>query len=85
MVKRKTQRGDLPIGVQLGFGKYVARCHVSNGKREHLGRYTSIKDAFNAYKIRKEQYIKEVADKYKDRIPKQLYDALYAYKVEITD
>ncbi len=85
MVKRKNQRGDLPIGVQLGFGKYVARCHVSNGKREHLGRYNSIEDAFNAYKTRKEQYIKEVADKYRAQISQTLYDALYKYEVEITD
>ena len=33
----------------------------------------------------KEKYIKEVADEYKDKIPQKLYEALYAYKVEITD
>ena len=29
--------------------------------------------------------IKEVADKYKPYIPQKLYDAMYNYKVEITD
>ncbi len=33
----------------------------------------------------KRAYIKQVADEYKDKIPKKLYDALYAYIVEITD
>ena len=29
--------------------------------------------------------IKEVANEYKDKIPKKLYDAMYRYVVEITD
>lgn len=29
--------------------------------------------------------IKEVADYYKDKIPKKLYNAMYDYEVEITD
>ena len=44
--------------------------------------------AFNIYKSSKEKVIKEVADYYKNKYPKfpqKLYDALYAYEVEITD
>lgn len=44
--------------------------------------------AFNIYKSSKEKVIKEVADYYKNKypkFPKKLYDALYAYEVEITD
>lgn len=41
--------------------------------------------SINTYKIRKEQNIKEVADKYKSRIPRKLYKALYNWKVEIDD
>ena len=37
------------------------------------------------YKNFKENHIKEIADKYKNQIPIQLYNALYNYKVEITD
>ena len=33
----------------------------------------------------KENNIKEVADEYKNIIPKKLYDALYAYKVDINN
>ena len=32
-----------------------------------------------------ENYIKQVADYYKDKIPQKLYDALYNYEVLITD
>ena len=37
-------------------------------------------------KIRlKEQYIKQVADEYKGRIPDRLYEAMYKWEVEIDD
>ena len=39
----------------------------------------------NTYKIAKEEYIKVVADKYKNKITEQCYQALYNYQVEITD
>ena len=42
-------------------------------------------EAFKSYKTFKEKYIKQVADEYKDKIPKKLYDAMYRYEVEITD
>ena len=48
----------------------------------------TIEEAFMEYKRMKEQYIKEVADSYKAKypnFPQKLYDALYAYEVEITD
>ena len=41
--------------------------------------------AKKAYKTAKEFYIKEVADKWKDKIDPRAYDALYKYQVEITD
>lgn len=86
-VKRKLQRGNTPIGVYYNknMNAYVAFCWAGGKLKEYLGSYCAPEDAFNAYKIRKEQYIKEIADKYKDKIPVQLYDALYAYEVKITD
>ena len=38
-----------------------------------------------AYKQPKEDYIKEVANKWKDQIDPRVYDALMKYEVEITD
>jgi len=40
---------------------------------------------FRLVKEFKEKYIKQVADEYKNKIPKKLYDTMYNYEVEITD
>ena len=33
----------------------------------------------------KENYIKQIADEYKDLIPEKLYNAMYEYEIYITD
>lgn len=83
--KNDSIRSNLPIGVTLDNGRYRAR--VSNGSKKEifLGMFDNEYDAFYAYKKAKEEIIKQVADEYKDKIPKKLYDAMYNYKVEITD
>lgn len=91
-VKSNKARGDYPIGVHYHkqHGKFQAYCSVYNyeknkKKQIHLGYYDTPQKAFEVYKQFKEQYIKQVADYYKDLIPNKLYDALYNYVVEITD
>jgi hypothetical protein len=54
-------------------------------KQIHIGVYTTIKEAFESYKRYKENHIKEMADYFKNQIPIKLYNAMYNYKVEITD
>lgn len=85
-VKRNKSRGDCLMGVTLDkkSNKYVAYIK-ENGKSFNLGRYDTEIDAFNSYKIRKENYIKQIADEYKNKIPKILYDAMYNYTVDVTD
>jgi hypothetical protein len=85
-VKRERERGKYPIGVYLNkkTNKYVSHCHNGN-KQLHLGYFNTPEDAFNVYKEFKESYIKQVANKYKGRIPDRLYNALYMYKVHIDD
>lgn len=79
-------RGDYPIGCSYNKEKNMIEVHCSTlNKREHLGYYNTTKEAFQIYKQFKENYIKEVADEYKDKIPNKLYEALYKYEVEITD
>lgn len=84
--KTNVSRGGYPIGVSLKreTGKYSATCNYK-GKGKILGYFDTPEEAFKVYKEFKEQYIKEVADEYKDMIPKKLYDAMYSYEVEITD
>ena len=83
--KRDNERGDLPIGVSKNGNKFQARLSKGNGKPIHLGLYDTPEEAFQAYKQAKEQFIKEVAEKYKSQIPHELYQALMNYKVEIDD
>ena len=90
-VKSDKSRGELVIGTSLcKNGKYQVNCSLLNpetgkSKKEYLGRYDSQEKAFEVYKYYKEKNIKEVANYFKEHIPKKLYDALYRYKVEITD
>ncbi|WP_303210929.1 AP2 domain-containing protein [uncultured Clostridium sp.] len=91
-IKRDKSRGNFPIGVSYHKAnkKFVAKCNVydfenKKKKTKHLGYYDAPEEAFNKYKEFKESYIKEVADYYRDQIPKKLYDAMYQYEVEITD
>lgn len=85
-------RGKYPIGVShyKQHNKYSSNCHVYNfkenkSKQIHLGYYNTPEEAFKVYKQFKESYIKQIADLYKDKIPKKLYDTMYNYEVEITD
>ena len=85
-------KNDLPIGVGIFNNKkqakkyLVARCSI-NGHPKNLGYFPLNRpfQAFTIYKNFKENYIKQVADEYKNLIPKELYEALYRYEVEIND
>ena len=84
--KRQNKRGDLPIGLKYNKKlKIQVSCDTGNGRRKHLGYYDTETEAFQVYKEFKENYIKQVADEYKDKIPEKLYNALYCYEVEIND
>ena len=92
-IKRKNDRGEYPIGVHYrkDNDNFQSSCQIikENGKKKiiHLGSFPLNRpfQAFYAYKAFKENYIKEVADEYKNLIPQKLYDAMYRYEVEIND
>ena len=90
--KSNLTRGKYPIGVNIDnkTHKFRARCSIFdniNKKviRVTLGSYNNEIEAFQCYKRFKENYIKEVAEEYKNLIPTKLYEAMYKYEVEITD
>lgn len=91
-VKAQNKRGKCCIGVTYRErnNSYEANCSYydfdrKKCKRQYLGQHKTEIKAFQAYKKFKENYIKQVADDYKDKIPQKLYDAMYRYEVEITD
>ena len=87
LTKCTASRGEHLIGVcwHNTNKAFVARVHKNKGKPEHLGLFNTEIEAFNAYKQAKEAYIKELANKWKDKIDPRAYNALMNYTVEITD
>ena len=92
--KSNSTRGSLPIGVSImnkyKYKKYCAYTYIydfndNKSKRKTLGYFLTPQEAFETYKNFKENNIKEIAEHYKNKIPKKLYEALYKYKVDITD
>lgn len=83
-VKSLTNKGDYPIGVVKNGKKYNWQLSKKDRRIRGYG-FNTPEEAFYGYKQAKEQYIKEVAEEYKDRIPQKLYEAMYKYEVEITD
>lgn len=77
-------RGELPIGVGKSKKRFRAIIHKLDNPI-WLGQFKTKEEAFNAYKIAKENYIKEIADKYKNIINIKTHEAMYKYEVEITD
>lgn len=89
ITKQKQNRGEYPIGVtKRDNDKFYA--NVSNPftrKLEFLGVYENKEDAFMAYKNRKMEIVKEVADMYysKGEITDKVYNALLNFKIDIND
>ena len=83
---RREKTRNLMIGVILKKenGRYIARMDV-DGNKKHIGIYDTEMEAFLNYKREKEKYIKEVANLYKDKIPKRLYDGMMKYEIDCND
>lgn len=75
----KSRRGAMPVGVKFRNNKYEARI-----KKGHAT-FDTKEDAFETYRREKEDIIKSLADKWKDKLEPRVYEALYNYEVEITD
>lgn len=85
--KSNGTRGNLPIGVRKYEieGRFMVQCNNKEGRKVSLGIFDSKEEAFEVYKNFKEKQIREVAEKFRAKIPYELYNAMISYKVEITD
>ena len=87
-LKREAERGDYPIGVRYKDKGCLAVCrNPFLDKAVELGYYSTPEKAFEAYKIYKEDIIKQVAQIEYDKgnITKKCYEAMMCYEVEIDD
>lgn len=87
-LKREAERGLYPIGVgKMKYG-FKANCHNPfTGKDDDLGIFNTVGDAFNAYKMHKEDIIKRFAQIEYDcgNITRRCFKAMMEYEVEIDD
>ena len=86
LTKCNKSRGKYPVGVSKNRNTFAA--YISKASKQIcVGTFKNPQEAFHAYKIAKEQYIKELAEKYfqEGKITEKVYDALLRYEVEITD
>ena len=83
-ITNKRIRGEFVIGVSHNGSNYTATL-LKWGKTCYLGVFATEEEAFLAYKREKESFIKEVANKYKDKLSEIAYNALMNYEVKITD
>lgn len=83
---RKNSRGNLPIGISFDKdkNKYCA-CMNYYGIQIKIGRFNTAEEAFNRYKEYKEDFIKDIAEQYRERIPYKVYYAMLNWKVEVGD
>ena len=85
-IKADKSRGEYPIGVNFNKRNKNFTAQINKySNKIHLGSFSTPEEAFEAYKTAKEEYIKEVADKWRGQITEQVYKAMYNYKVEIID
>jgi hypothetical protein len=86
-IKSNAIRGKYPIGVDYHkqAKKYRAQISYGDGKRHFLGYFNTVEEAFEAYKVAKEAYIKKVAETYRIHIPVALYEAMMTYEVNMND
>lgn len=90
-LKHEATRGEYPIGIYKNSkNRLVVQCNIYENKkikRKYLGSFgqDQLSEAFYLYKTTKEANIKIIADEYKDKIPQELYDAMYNYIVESDD
>lgn len=81
--RSKSRTTNLPRGVTLisKLKKYKA----AFGDKKYLGAYDTPEEAFEVYKKAKEAHLKDLAEKWKDKIDNRAYQALISYEVNITD
>lgn len=82
----KNSRGNLPIGIYFERDKNKYRaCMSYYGVQIKIGRFDTAEEAFNRYKEYKEDFIKDIAEQYRERIPCKVYYAMMNWKIEVGD
>ena len=82
----RARRGSYPLGVSFvkSKNKFVATLSIDN-KNKTLGHFDNCDEAFEVYKHAKEQQLSVVANRWRDKLPDNVYKALVNYKISKND
>lgn len=84
LTNRRLHRGKLPVGVKRSGKFFVSECQ-NGGTRIRVYGHKTVEDAFVCYKELKEERIKNMANKWKERLSENVYEALCNYKIDFND
>lgn len=84
IINATASRGEYPVGVDYYRDQYRARMSY-DGRQIIIGNYDTPEEAFQGYKEYKEKFIKDIAERYKEKIPEKLYNALINWTIEEDD
>lgn len=85
-LSKKADRGDYPIGVSYEKDKKKFRAAMSfMGEQIKLGTFDTAEAAFTRYKEYKEDFIRDMAEQYRDEISDRVYEAMMNWTIEIDD
>lgn len=84
IVFKSSNKDNLACGVRKKGNSFIAGA-TFKGESIYLGSYPTELGAFEAYKTAKEDFIKQQANKWRDKIDPRAYEALMTYEVLITD
>lgn len=82
----RVRRGSYPLGVSFvkSKNKFVATLSIDN-KNKTLGHFDNCDEAFEVYKHAKEQQLLVIANRWRDKLPDNVYKALVNYKISKND
>lgn len=78
------KNNTLPLGVSFVHDRYRAALSM-RGRFKHIGYYDCMYEAFDAYVVAKEAYVKQMAIDWQDRIDSCAFDALMRWQVPVFD
>lgn len=70
----------LLVGVRKNQYSFTVRLRI-NGKQVHIGSYSTQEEAVLSYCVVKEKTIRELANKYKDKLLLKVYESLINFKI----
>lgn len=75
---KRNKKFNLPLGI--GLDEVTNRFVAQGVKGVKIGRFKNVEDAIFAYKVYKENYMQELAEKYKGVVADKVYQAVLNYK-----